>query len=72
MGKSNFDKLMNDIVKLAEHNGWSVSRTKRGHYKFISPDRSQPVIHLAGTPSDPKTFICGVVQLRRHGLPIPR
>jgi predicted RNA binding protein YcfA (HicA-like mRNA interferase family) len=72
MSKSTHDKLMSQIITLAEHNGWEVSRTKRGHFRFVSPDKSQPVIHLSGTPSDRKTFICSVAQLRRHGLPIPR
>ncbi len=65
-------KLMADIVRLAKSNGWEVSLTAKGHYRFVSPDKSQPIIHLSGTPSDKKTYICGVAQLRRHGLPIPR
>ena len=72
MSKSNYDKLMVDVVQLAKDNGWRVSRTKKGHFKFMSPDKSQPVIHLSGTPSDPKTYICSMAQLRRHGLPVPR
>jgi predicted RNA binding protein YcfA (HicA-like mRNA interferase family) len=69
---ADYRKLMKGITALAESNGWRVERTKTGHYKFISPDKSQPVIHLASTPSDPKTYICGIAQLRRHGLPVPR
>ena len=71
MGKSNYDKLMTDVVRLAEANGWRVSRTRKGHFKFMSPDKSQPIIHLSGTPSDTKTYICSMAQLRRHGLPVP-
>lgn len=71
MAKSSYDKLMTDVVRLAERNGWRVERTKKGHFKFVSPDKSQPIIHLSGTPSDPRTFICGMSQLRRHGLPVP-
>jgi hypothetical protein len=63
---------MKAVVELALRAGWRVEKTAKGHYKFISPDKSQPIIHLSGTPSDPRTYICGVAQLRRHGLPIPR
>lgn len=72
MGKSNYDKLMIEVIKIAQENSWKVSRTKKGHFKFVSPDKSQPIIHLSGTPSDPKTYICSIAQLRRHGLPVPR
>lgn len=72
MGNSNYDKLMIEVIKIAEENNWKVSRTKKGHFKFISPDKSQPIIHLSGTPSDAKTYICSIAQLRRHGLPVPR
>jgi hypothetical protein len=65
-------KLMADIVRLAKVNGWDVSLTAKGHYRFVSPDKSQPIIHLSGTPSDARSYLCGVSQLRRHGLPVPR
>jgi hypothetical protein len=63
---------MKAVIALALSLGWRVEKTAKGHFKFISPDKSQPVIHLSGTPSDHKTYICGVAQLRRHGLPVPR
>lgn len=69
---ADYRKLMKSITALAEANGWRVERSKTNHYKFISPDKNQPVIYLASTPSDPKTYICSVAQLRRSGLPIPR
>jgi hypothetical protein len=67
---NNYMKLMKRIVKIAIENGWDVSMTSRGHYRFVSPDKTQPIIHLSGTPSDNKTYICGIAQLRRHGLPV--
>lgn len=69
---ANYAKQMKLIITLAKQLGWEVSLTNKGHYKFVSPDKTQPVIHLSGTPSDPKTYICSVAQLRRHGLPIPK
>ena len=69
---ANYAKQMKLIIVLAKQLGWEVSLTNKGHYKFVSPDKTQPVIHLSGTPSDPKTYICSVAQLRRHGLPIPK
>ena len=71
-GMANYAKQMKLIITLAKQLGWEVSLTNKGHYKFVSPDKTQPVIHLSGTPSDPKTYICSVAQLRRHGLPIPK
>jgi len=71
MGKSNHDKLMADIVRLAEQERWRVERTKKGHFKFISPDKSQPIVYLSGTPSDVRAYLSSVAQLRRHGLPVP-
>jgi len=67
-----YAKVMKQVTNLAREKGWVVQMTARGHYQFISPDKSQPIIHLSGTPSDPKTLICGLAQLRRHGLPIPK
>ena len=68
---NNYMKLMKRVVKIAIENGWDVTMTSRGHYRFVSPDKTQPIIHLSGTPSDNKTYICGMAQLRRHGLPVP-
>jgi hypothetical protein len=69
---ASYSKEMKLIIKLAIQQGWEVSLSNKGHYKFVSPDKSQPVIYLSGTPSDHKTYICGVAQLRRHGLPVPK
>jgi pimeloyl-ACP methyl ester carboxylesterase len=69
---NNYSKLMKSVIALAIQHGWVVTMTNKGHYKFVSPDKSQPIIYLSGTPSDHATYICSMAQLRRHGLPVPK
>ncbi len=41
--------VVKELKKLAEEQGWTVEPTKGAHWKFIPPDRTKPMVVLAGT-----------------------
>jgi len=64
--ETDFDK----VLEKARDQGWRVDRTKKGHWRFLSPDRTQPPIYFSGTPSDHRSIRNLVAQLRRAGLDV--
>jgi hypothetical protein len=53
MGRAEFPKEIMPLVKAARAAGWTVTRTERGHIKFMPPSGSAwPMYHCGGTPSD--------------------
>lgn len=59
---------MKRLARLAEEQGWDVSLTGGGHYKFLSPDPSVPPIYTSSTPSDYRSLLNFKARLRRSGL----
>lgn len=59
---------MRTLVSLAKEQGWTVSRTKRGHFRFVSP--SGETLVTGGTPSDWRQMKNFVSDLKRRGLSI--
>jgi hypothetical protein len=59
---------MKRITRIAEDQGWEVSLTGGGHYKFLSPDPSVPPIYTSQTPSDYRALLNFKSRLRRSGL----
>jgi hypothetical protein len=60
-----------DIGKLAEaarEQGWTVSRTKRGHWRFVPPDPNRRICIFSGTPGDRRAIHNFVAQLTREGF----
>jgi hypothetical protein len=43
--------MKRDIIRMAERNGWSVSRTGRDHLRLEHPQANGPVF-TGSTPSD--------------------
>lgn len=54
------------IVRLAETHGFVVEETRNNHLRFLSP--SGEIIVGAKTPSDPRSHLNLLSQLRRAGL----
>jgi hypothetical protein len=62
-------QTVKDLVRLARAQGWSVEMGS-GHWKFVPPDKSKSVVHVAATPSDWRTLKNTVGMLRRAGLDV--
>lgn len=60
-----------DVIRFAEDAGFKVDRTKRGHYRFRTPE-GRVVAYDAGSPSDWRGTRNTISRLRRAGLRIPR
>lgn len=61
-----------EIVHLSTTQGWKVTGTSKGHWRFLSPDTDVPAHVVSGTPSNPRRFIQQLrSELRRKGLRIP-
>lgn len=56
------------IIKTAETAGWTVTRTKGNHVRFLPTDKTQSPIISSGTPSDWRSLKNLTSQLRRAGL----
>lgn len=56
-----------DLVKIAESQGWRVQRTKMGWLLF-PPDVTRSAVSLHKTPSDHRWYANAVGALRRSGL----
>jgi len=62
---------LRDIEKAARAQGWTVTRTSKGHPKFIPPDPSQHIVIGSGTPSDQRALRNLIAELRRQGFVWP-
>lgn len=63
--------MSDDIIKLARdarEQGWDVSRTNKGHWRFIPHDSSKPIVVASGTPSDWRSYANLMAQLKRSGF----
>jgi hypothetical protein len=49
---SNDRKTIQELKKQAEAQGWTVSYTKAGHWKWIAPDPDKGMVVCSSTPSD--------------------
>jgi hypothetical protein len=67
-------KDFRNIVKEAERQGFRVEQLRSGHWRFVPPNPSKPMVHAAGTPSDRRAIDNLLGQLRRSGFvwPPPR
>ena len=63
---SDFRKIL-DAAKLQ---GWKTEHTKKGHWKFKSPN-GKDMVHTSGSPSDMRAIKNFVARLRQRGLNIP-
>jgi hypothetical protein len=59
---------LRDLEKAAKAQGWIVTRTKKGHPRFIPPDPAKPICTFSGTPGDVRAIWNFLSQLRRSGF----
>lgn len=59
---------LRDLEKAAKDQGWEVGRTKKGHPKFVPPDRTKKIVVGSGTPSDWRAIMNLLAELKRQGL----
>lgn len=64
-------KDFKSIQKAAKDQGWEFSQTRNGHWKFIPPDKSKPIVYTSGTPSDRRALDNFIGQMRRSGFRWP-
>lgn len=58
-----------ELLKIAERQGWRIQRTKKG-WMCYPPDRSEAPVMIHGTASDNRWYKNAVAQLRRSGLDV--
>ena len=63
---ANSSKEIRALAKLAEAQGWTVTRTRNGHLKWVSPQGS--VVISPSTPSDWRSMKNHLAHLRRAGF----
>jgi hypothetical protein len=63
-------KELRQLLKACEDQGFQVKRTRRGHL-MVSDENGRPVTTISGTPSDPRSWLNALAQLKRAGLVWP-
>lgn len=58
---------LNDLLRIARGQGWTVKHTLGGHYKLFSPDGEKLVV-IGRNMGDPRAMKNAVAELKRHGL----
>lgn len=61
---------MREIAEGLRRQGWRVSISNGGHWKFCPPDRSKPPLFMPQTPSDYRGFLNGLSQLKAAGADV--
>lgn len=61
-------KDIEELVRRAQGQGWLVEKTKKGYWRFLSADKSQPPIVTPSAPSDWRSLHNTKASLRRAGL----
>lgn len=61
---------MREIADGLRRQGWRVSISNGGHWKFCPPDRSKPPLFMPQTPSDYRGFLNGLSQLKAAGADV--
>jgi predicted RNA binding protein YcfA (HicA-like mRNA interferase family) len=61
---------MREIAEELRRQGWVVSVSKGGHWRFCPPDKSKSALFMPKTPSDYRGFLNGVSRLRAAGADV--
>jgi len=64
-------EMVKDLEKAAREQGWRVTRTTKGHWRFWPPDRQTPPSTFPGTPCDWRAIRNLIADLRRKGFMWP-
>lgn len=62
--------LMRRIARELKRQGWGVSVSRGGHWRFCPPDGSRSPLFMPKTPSDYRGFLNGVSQLKAAGADV--
>ena len=65
-------KGMREIAEELERQGWVVSKSPGGHWKFCPADKRKPPLFMPQTPSDYRGYLNGLAQLKRAGADVSR
>lgn len=73
MSRRVINKDIGNLIKQAERQGWEVTYTNGGHYKWVSPVGA--FFYSASTPSDPRSIqhlkrdlrVNGFLQIEKKG-----
>lgn len=67
--RAGVDRMLIELIDAAEEQDWTVTRTERGHLRFLSPDRAMPPVILpVSRRGEPRQYQNARAILRRHGL----
>lgn len=61
-------KAIQELIRQAEKQGWIVTYTKAGHYKWVPPDPTKSMVICSSTPSDFHTLNLLKRDLRVRGF----
>ena len=64
----NFKKDLSKVLKSIARQGGRITKLKSGHLRVYPPDKTQDIIHVPGTPSDPRSMKNLIALLRRSGF----
>jgi len=71
MSRTNVVQRLRELQRLAERQGWEVTRTGGRHLRFRPPDRAQAIVIVGYSPSA-SGLRDAEAQLRKSGLDIGR
>ena len=60
-------KDLETLVRDLQRQGWTVVKTKNGHWQFISPEAGRAIVVASSTPSDLREIANTRSRLRRAG-----
>ncbi len=64
----NHKKTVRRLVKQALEQGWKVTKTSSGHYRFIPPNPELPIVIVPSSPSDYHAWKNCLARLKRSGF----
>lgn len=70
MGVADYKKKIKSLIRTAESEGWQVSHTSGGHWRFVPAERDRQIVHAAATSNDPRAIRNLEADLRRSGLAV--
>lgn len=59
---------LDSLIAAARAQGWTVTRTSKGHWRFVPPAKEGQVVVSSGTPSDHREVLNTRARLRRQGF----
>ena len=70
LGRARPPRNQKDVFRVAYKQGWSIDKTRKGHFKLCPPDPAYRCVIASGTPSNVRAIRGLISDLRRSGLEI--